>query len=1006
MVPNPLDGSLRFEQPEYLVLLLLVPLAVLYSWRALATLGNARRTTAMLLRAGVITCLVLALAGAEQVRRNDNLSVLFVFDRSSSVPRAAQQAAFDFVDNATQELRLEKDRVGVLAVDGRAAVEQLLMNGLEIEEVSAAVDRDRTNLAAGLRMALALFTGDAARRVVVLSDGNENVGAALEEAEQYAAAGIPVDTVPLRYAYDDEIVFERLRAPPTAEMDETIELSMAIRSQRTVPGRVLVYHNERLLDLDPESDQAGYPVTLNPGANGLRIPLPLRSRDAHRFRAEFQPDNPAMDTVSSNNQGRAFTFVGGRSRVLLLCQGAGTDDEEGAEGGSADEIQAAQLLAQALRRERLEVDVQTAGERPISAESLAAYALVIVQNVPANMFTETERATLAIWVRDLGGGLMMIGGDEAFGAGGWMDTPVEDVMPVRFDVQNKKQIPKGALVMVMHGCEIPEGNYWAERVAVSAIKTLSSKDLVGMTSWDWKDTDNGYWDIPLQPVGNKTRVLAAVKNLAHGDTPDLDAIMRPGVEALAKRKDASVKHMIVISDFDPQPPRADLLATMKANNITCSTVAIGFGGHWIDQGKARNIASVTGGKYYSTKDYSKLPKIFMKEARIVRRSLIQNVEFTPILASLLPTTDGLRQGEIPVLDGYVLTTAKPTAQLLMIRNTEDGPDPILAQWQVGLGKSVAFTSGMWTRWGAEWTQWPQFSKLFAQLARWAARQNPAEGFDISTSVQGGVGKVRIEALDGEAAPVMLELTGRLVTPNSESKEVRLTTVGPGQYEAEFDARDPGSYIVHVGGVGGGFVQTGVSVAFSPEFRDLAANEALLSELAERTGGRTLDADSAANTFDLQGLPPAESRSSIWQELVRLMLILFLLDVAVRRIAIRPREAAQRMRRYIAEMGGQQPQEAEATLSSLRRTRAGMAGPASDDAGPSPDRNARYEAPVPDARVTEQLSDALQGASELDQPVVAKPPRKPQPQSEADFTSRLLAAKKKARDDMRDESKGE
>ena len=997
-------ATVGFETPGYLVLLAIVPILVLLSFRSLAGLGGARRILALVLRSAVIVCGVFALAGAQCVEITDSLSVIFLVDRSSSVPRDQQDAAFAFISNAKDAVRPTKDQIGVIAFDGRSAVEQLPMGALGIDRISESVDPQRTDLAAALRMALALFSGESARRVVVLTDGNENVGDALSEATHYGASDVPIDVLPLRYEHANEVVFERMSAPATAATEETINLQLVLRSQREVSGRILLFQNDRQVDLDPSGAGGGYRVKLDPGPNRLTIPVPLRSAMAYRFRAQFVPDDATTDTITANNEARAFTVVSGQGRILILAQQVDVD------------WAAAQILADALARERLECDVAAAGETPLTQELLLGYGLVILSNVPAHLLSDNERKGLAAYVRDLGGGLVMIGGDNAFGAGGWMDTPIEEIMPVSFDVKSKKQIPKGALVLVMHGCEIPEGNYWAERVAVAAVKTLSSRDLIGIMSYDWGGVDQGYWDVPLGPVGDKVRVIRGIKSLKHGDLPDLDAIMRPGAEALAKRSDAAAKHMIVMSDFDPAPPRQDLITFMKQHKITCSTVAIGFGAHPIDVNKARWIASSTGGKFYSTQDYSKLPRIFMKEAQIVRRSLIQETPFTPKIASMLPSTiRGLAGEALPPLTGYVLTTAKRSDVLAIVRDTEEGPDPILAQWQVGLGKAVAFTSGWWPRWGAEWTDWPGFSKLWGQIARWASRQSAAAAFDVSTSVSGGVGTIRVSAKEADTHAIdFMTIEGTLVDPENEAAPLRLTQVGPGQYEVKFDARDAGSYVVNLAyGMGqgddavSGTLQTGLSVSFSPEFRELSADEPLLRELADRTGGRVLTPAEAADTFDRAGLPPAEARHTIWETLIRWMLLLFLIDVAVRRIAIHPVEVARKVRKFIAEMGRGRAAQPEAVLSSLKgtrdRLRAGMRERSDDrtDAGPAP--SARYSPGKQDTNATEELSKALDGASELDQPVVARPTRKKPPTDEAGFTSRLLKAKKKVQEDInRDE----
>ena len=151
-----------------------------------------------------------------------------------------------------------------------------------------------------------------------------------------------------------------------------------------------------LWDLDPQGAGAGFPEVLEPGPNRLQIPVPLRVAGAHRFRAEFVPDDAAADTIAGNNEGRAFTVVSGQGRILILTQEAELEQRSAA------------VLAQALANEKLVCDVQIAGEQPIGQETLLGYALVVLSNVPSHLLSEEERQGLAIYVRDLGGGLVAV----------------------------------------------------------------------------------------------------------------------------------------------------------------------------------------------------------------------------------------------------------------------------------------------------------------------------------------------------------------------------------------------------------------------------------------------------------------------------------------------------------------------------------------------------------------------------------------------------------------------
>jgi uncharacterized membrane protein len=994
----------RFESPGYLALLALIPLLIALSYRSLAGLGPVRRWVAVTFRALVVLVMVLALAGVYRTEEIDDLAVIFLVDRSDSIPVEAQRDALRFMARAAEQ-RTGDDRIGVIAFDGVADVEQTPMKSLELDTLTPPTRPGETSLARAARLALALLPSDTAGRIVLISDGNENVGDILREAEQFSAADIPIDVVPVDYEHTQEVVVEQLRAPPNASLDETINLQLILRAQRPTRGAVLLWHNDTLLDLNGDAPGTGYAVELDAGPSRHQIPVPLRVTGAHRFRAQFVPAESDADTIPDNNLGRSFTVVTGPQRVLLLT----TDDD------LAQAQPSAYILRDALARESIPVDVRVAGETPVDQVQLLDYSLVILGNVPAHRLRDDEKDTLASYVRDLGGGLVMVGGADSFGAGGWMNSPVEEVMPVSFDIKQEREFFRGALVLVMHACEIPEGNALGERAAIEAVKALSSRDLVGVLAWKWHGQDQEHWVVPLQEVGDRRRIILAIKRMSMGDLPDFDPVMRPGVTALANRRNVTAKHMIVVSDFDPMPARDDLVRQMKSSGITCSTIGIGYGGHAIDERHATWLADSTGGRFYRTNDHSKLPQIFIKESRVVRRSLIQEGDFAIALAApVSPLVAGLATVP-PSVQGLVLTTAKDAATIPIVRPTDTGGDPILAHWQVGLGKTVAFTSGMWPEWAAGWVGWEGFSAFWAQTVRWAARQPEAADFDVTTTVQGGTAKLRVDAIDKNAAAVnFMDLVGKVVAPDNATESLTLTQTGPGRYEAEFDAHERGNYIVDLRyriGRGPeartGALQTGVSVAYSPEFSRLATNRALLDQVRETTRGRELALAGPAAVFDRSSMAPAETQHVMWETLVRWLLILFLFDVAVRRIAVSPAEQGRRARRFLHEMAHRgEGQAAEAVLTTLKGTRERVREEQREAAEAGPPPTTRYEAAQQEERATEELGRALGGATESDTPVVGKPSGRRPREDEADYTARLLRAKRRARDDIKKQEEDE
>ncbi|MCP4248527.1 MAG: VWA domain-containing protein, partial [bacterium] len=638
-----------------------------------------------------------------------------------------------------------------------------------------------------------------------------------------------------------------------------------------------LYHNDTKIELPPEYAH----IDLEAGNNPFVLKLPIHSSGPQRFRAIFVPDDPDEDTIVDNNRADAFSFVSGRGKVLVVSGNPSHD----------------QRLIEALRSENVTVHIQKATQGEMDLLAMLEYSSIILANVPADTFTDEQQQSLARYVRDMGGGLIMTGGDESFGAGGWIGTPIEDIMPVSFEIKHKRVIPRGALVLIMHSCEIPRGNFWGKEVAKKSVDTISSRDYIGVLAYSWSSTGES-WEVRLQLATNKAAIKGAIDQMAIGDMPDFDATMQLALKGL-QETDAAQKHIIMISDGDPSPPAGSLLRQFKAARITISTIGIGYGSHVMDA-SLRKIAKVTGGRFYACKNPRLLPQIFVKESKVVRRPLIIDEPFQPqvlfadsdVLPGVFSTQD------VPPLGGLVLTSPKSDSrvQMPLIRATKDGKDPVLAHWQEGLGKAVVFTSGYWPKWGTRWTQWARFSKLWAQIVRWSMRQEAPANFETFTRVEGDNGRIVVEALDEQGRYLDgLNLTTKVIQPNLTDLPVQFTQTGPGHYEAVFPLDQTGQYIANVGvhetdpntgrTVSRGLIHTGVSVPFSPEFRELRTNEALLRQVADVADGRWLAMDPASDEVFSHDLPPTVARRPAWDwTLAWLLLPLFLLDVAVRRLA--------------------------------------------------------------------------------------------------------------------------
>ncbi|MBU0719023.1 MAG: VWA domain-containing protein, partial [Planctomycetes bacterium] len=681
----------HFDKPAWLWLCLLVPVLVVASLRSLAGLDPVRRVAALVVRCLVIVLVACCLAEVQRVRRTDDLTVIFLMDRSYSA-QEQQELQETYVRESTKNVHPD-DRVGLIDFARNGYLQQLPMKGgyfLEPGRLPMMPNTDRTDISAAMRLAMAMFPHDTTKRLVLMSDGNDNIGDVLTEARRVKANDVPVDVLPLEYERRNEVYFDRLIAPTHAEPGEQVPVRMVLETHRPVTGTVSIYLNGDRLDLPEGSSH----VQLKPGSNTFFMKLPVDRSGVMTYEARFLPDDDSMDTIALNNTARGFTFVSGGSRVLLLSENAAHDLP----------------LAEALTSENVTVELRTPDELgEFTLPQMLNYSTIILSNVPAATFTDEQQQSLATFVKDMGSGLIMLGGNEGFGAGGWIGSPVEEVMPVSFEIKHKRVIPRGALVLIMHSCEIPRGNYWGKEMAKKSVDTISSQDYIGVLAYSYSPGGEN-WEVPLDLATNKSAVRAKIDRMQIGDMPDFGSTMQMAYKELTsgRGRDAAQKHVIILSDGDATPPSPRLLADYKEAKITASTIAIGWGGHVMTT-QLQRVADATGGTFYSARNPRQLPQIFSKESKVVRRPLIIDEPFQPQVlqaySDLLAGIDPLAEA-LPPLGGMVLTSPKesPNVIIPIIRATDDGEDPVLAHWQCELGKAVAFTSGYWPVWGEAWVE--------------------------------------------------------------------------------------------------------------------------------------------------------------------------------------------------------------------------------------------------------------------------------------------------------------
>ncbi|MCA9414483.1 MAG: hypothetical protein KC944_24935, partial [Candidatus Omnitrophica bacterium] len=400
---------------------------------------------------------------------------------------------------------------------------------LEWDRPSSLFRDDATNLAAGLRLGLAAFPVESQKRIVLFSDGNENRGTVLEEARRLAGMGIPVDVVPLEYQTEEEVYVEKIVYPNRVNEEEPIDVELYVNSRVDTPAHLRLFVQDELI-----RDQ---PVELKAGKNKFTVPsleLPVTKLYKLEVRVEAE-----ADTSIENNRATGFVSVTGKPNILLVEGDYDTNPNA-----------AAEFVAQ-IQSEGIDVQRIAPDQVPIDQSLFLSYDAIILSNVNAADLSEDQMNMIERLVHDIGIGLVMVGGEESFGAGGYRGTPIEKALPVSTEIREKKIIPSGALVVVLHTCEIPNGNNLMRQVAIESIRVLDPHDEVGMLDYDYRY--NGvHWIFDLEKKGDGRRQVALIKRASPGDMPDFGSAMKLGFNSL-KLSTSNLRHMVILSDGDPQP---------------------------------------------------------------------------------------------------------------------------------------------------------------------------------------------------------------------------------------------------------------------------------------------------------------------------------------------------------------------------------------------------------------------------------------------------------------------
>jgi len=811
---------------------------------------------ALALRGALVVVLLVTLLRPTLPRWVDRLNVVFLLDHSDSVSLVARERAYRFVAEAVKHLK-SGDRHEVIVFGEEAVVDQPLSNRPSVDRPKAVVSGRGTNIFQAMQLALATVTPGHANRLVMLTDGRQNAGNALAGAQAAKDARADIFYVPAPLTFTQEVVAEAMLLPQEVKYGEPFQAKVVAWSLKETQARLSLFRNGEFL--------GSQIVRLTAGKNVFAYRQALDQSGIHVYQAALDVEG---DTIEDNNRAVGTVVVRGRPQVLLA-------DRDRSHASS---------LAAALRSQNIEVTVVEPPGIPKDVAGLQKYDGVVLSNVSSLKLTRPQMAQIRDYVRDHGGGLMMIGGEESFGLGGYYRTPVEEALPVTMEVKQKVEIPSLAVVlsidrsgsMAMSTDEKVTKLDLAKEAAHLVVDLLDERNEVGVMSWDTEFI----WDSPMRGARDKGAIHHAIATIKAGGGTDGYPALKESYQILFDRP-ALLKHVIFLSDG--QMTRGDfagLLRRMAKDKITVSTVAIGKDA---DVQLMVDIAKWGKGRFYYTEDSQTIPRIFTLETQLASKASLVEQPFKPQLTA--PNHEAMQDinwKAVPPLGGYVATTVKQNAELVLMSHQED---PVLATWRYGLGRAAAFTSDAKSKWGVLWLRWGDFNKFWAQLTRWTLRSGSRS--DTTAIVQriDQTGEVVVDAVDGKGEFInFLDSQIGVVAPNRERSVVDLEQIGPGRYRGRFPAPQEGVYLVGMAQRKAervvGSQLAGLVVPYAQELRDLGVDETLLRELAELTGGSALQEPQDAF---LKLRRRSRIAVEIWPWLVGIVALMMVPDIALRRV---------------------------------------------------------------------------------------------------------------------------
>ena len=863
------------------VILLLVLLLLVMEWICYVRQMRYRGKFYLCVRLVLFCLVVLSLAGISVNRKGSADTTIFLVDLSKSNEQNLEAMNQDLSDMI--EKMPEKNRYGIVAFGKDAVVDQFLTREKHFSGILSTPEQAATNIEDAILKGLSMIPEDAAGRLVVLTDGKETRGSAMNTVSALASGQTELLSVLYDTSQGKDAYMENVELPSYLYAGDSYSMTATVVSNFDTDAALQIVQGT---EIKSESK-----VHLNKGSNQFVLKQKVFGESLESFDVRVTAEG---DTCEENNTFRACAVVNSLPKVLVIS------------GLKEDSANFSGLLDAA----GVNSSVVSAVNAPDSLEAMLAYKSIVLENVHRTDLPEGFLNNIETYVKDYGCGLICCGGEESFALGGYRDSELETVLPVEMELRGANELPTLAMVMVIdHSGSMSEDAGdgsgatnldLAVTAANAAVDELRDRDYVGVVTFD----DRFSWQLPITKAEDKDAIHKKIETVPDGGGTTIKPALNAALSEIVKCK-ADIRHVVLLTDGQGETSNFyDVTEAYRDAGVTLSTVAVGMGS---DQRLLKSLAEECSGRYYYSDISSDIPKIFAQEVFLSGDTYLQNGDFTLQVDGSNAITSSLFEEGWPDIKGYVSATPKSQSRVLL---ASDKDDPVLSVMQYGLGHTVAWNTDVTNTWTSGFAGQPDYVQLWKRIIDYSAG-NAGIGED-SMDVQASEGSTKItyQAKDyTEQTKVEAVYTG----PDGKTQTVKLTATAPGQFEAQIDTEQTGLYTLSVRRMNGEEIENALNsaavVQYSDEYKFALTNEKYCDFVEQY--GRVIK---PGENFWKKRIASSRAKMDLTKWLLMLAVLWFVMDIAFRRFCFDPKRT--RAYRAVASRVATGRKTASGTVTSV------------------------------------------------------------------------------------------